>query len=135
MPENQRGQHRYPDGAPEDGMRDILHRQICHAARYDLPMFRRACIYATFATAAGCGISGVLMLLSQFIDWLQGNPWPHVTLLRVAMEYNLIPSGWTRFPVLANGVFTVLHAVPVSVFLLLVCPLLWWLGKRLRRVL
>jgi hypothetical protein len=50
------------------------------------------------------------------------------------MEYQLIPAGWTRFPELANWAFTILHTIPVSVCLLALCPALWALGTRLKRV-
>jgi hypothetical protein len=98
-------------------------------------MLRRACLYLTYAAAAAAGIGGVLMLLSQFIDWLQDKPWPRFTLLRVALEYRLIPRDWPHFPELANWTFTALHAIPVSVCLLVLCPLLWALATRLRQVL
>jgi len=96
-------------------------------------MLRRTCIYLTYTAAAAAGIGSVLMLIGQFIDWLQGNPWPRVTLLRLALEYRLIPPDWPRFPELANAVFSVLHAIPLSACLLVLCPLLWALGVRLQR--
>jgi hypothetical protein len=98
-------------------------------------MLRRACVYLTYTTAAAAGIGSVLMLIGQFIDWLQGRPWPNVTLLRLALEYQLIPRNWPRFPELANAVFTVLHAIPLSVCLLVLCPLLWALAVRMQRAL
>jgi hypothetical protein len=98
-------------------------------------MLRRACLYLTFAAAAAAGIGGVLMLLGQFIDWLQDAPSPNFTLLRLAMEHGLIPTIWPHFPVLANLLFTVLHAIPVSACLLVSCPLLWAAATRLKRVL
>jgi hypothetical protein len=98
-------------------------------------MLRRASVYLTYTTAAAAGIGSVLMLIGEFVDWLQGHPRTGVTLLRLALEYRLIPRDWPRYPELANAVFTVLHAIPLTVCLLVLCPLLWALAVRLQRTL
>lgn len=92
-------------------------------------------MYVVYGAALAAGIGGVLVLLAQFVEWLQGDSWPRLTLLQLAIEWQLVPRGWSRFPVLADRLFTVLHTIPVSAALLVTSPVLWSLATRLKRVL
>src|SRR5512139_3075615 len=98
-------------------------------------MALRACVYVVYGAALVAGAGGVLVLLAQFVEWLQGDAWPRLTVLQLAIEWQLVPRGWSRFPVLADYVFRALHVMPVSVALLVLSPTLWTLATRLRRIL
>jgi hypothetical protein len=86
--------------------------------------------FAFYGSSLAAGIGAVLILLSQFIEWLQGATVQRHSLLRLALDWDLVPSNWYRAPELADAAFTVLQAIPVSAALLAVSPLLWWCGKR-----
>jgi hypothetical protein len=98
-------------------------------------MTPRACVYVVYGVALVAGAGGVLVLLAQFVEWLQRDVWPAFTLLQCAIDWQLIPRNWSRYPVIAEHVFEVLHVVPVSVALLVLGPLLWWLATKLSRIL
>ena len=92
-------------------------------------------MYLVYGAALAAGVGGVLVLLAQFVDWLQSDAWPRLTLLQLAIDWQLVPRRWSRFPALADYVFRVLHVIPVSAALLILSPTLWTLATRLRRIL
>ncbi len=96
-------------------------------------MLLRFSMYLLYTTALAAGIGCALILLDQFVTWLQTDTWPRLNLLNIAIDWHLIPRGWVRFPEIADMVFTVLRATPVSLALLAIAPLLWWLGNRVKR--
>jgi len=96
-------------------------------------MFARSSVYLTYAAAFACGTGGIVMSIIQFVEWLQSGNWPSLTLLGLAIDWDLIPTGWAQFPTVANVAFGILHAIPISVALLVLCPLLWALAAWLRR--
>jgi len=92
-------------------------------------MLARVLAYTLYGASLAAAVASALIVLSQFITWLQQDTWHRYSLLRLALDWNLIPSYWPRAPHLADVVFNVLQVVPVSAALLAVSPLLWWCAK------
>ncbi len=93
----------------------------------------RTCMYLIYGMALAAAIGGALILLDQFVVWLQTGTWPRLTLLGLAIDWRLIPGNWARYPEVADTVFTLLRSIPVSVALLALCPPIWWIGNRIKR--
>lgn len=89
--------------------------------------------YALMTLAIGCGCAAVLLVLGAFVEYLQAGRWPARSLLDVAYELRLVRARWFLANHWSWPLRDALDAVPVTVALLALAPVSWWLGGRLGR--
>lgn len=96
-----------------------------HAERMD-----RFLSVTLFLLAMLCLTGGVLLLLADFIEYLQLGRWRLDSLLDAAYQLNLIRARWFLTSDFAGTVRILLMNVPAFAALLFITPLAWWLSQR-----
>lgn len=75
---------------------------------------------------------GVILLLQQWVSWLQTESWRSVSALRMLYDAKLLTTQWYIYPGNTQIVHDFLAWLPASAGLIALAPLLWLLGSRLR---
>lgn len=73
----------------------------------------------------------VLLLLNDFIEYLQIGRWRIDSLLDIGYELDLLNSRWFLGSTAGSAMREVLRQVPTFAALLVIAPVTWWLGNRL----
>ncbi len=84
-----------------------------------------------FVFAVLCLGGAGLLLLNEFIEYLQLGRWRVDSLLDSGYELNLLKSRWFLASDIGSGVREGLRRVPTFAALLAVAPLSWWLSNRI----
>lgn len=83
-----------------------------------------------FLTALAClGVAG-LLLLTDFIEYLQVGRWRVETLLDSGYQLNLLNSRWFLASEAGALIREWLRVVPTFLALLAVAPVAWWLSNQ-----
>lgn len=94
------------------------------------PMDRFVSIFL-FVLALACLGGACLLLLNDFIEYLQLGRWHVETLLDSGYQWHLLNSRWFLASDAGSVIREVLRVVPTFVALLAVSPGAWWLSNRL----
>ena len=84
-----------------------------------------------FVFALACLGGAGLLLLSDFIEYLQVGRWRVETLLDSGYQWRLLRARWFLASDLGAAVRAVLQAVPTFAALLVLAPAAWWFSNRL----
>jgi hypothetical protein len=84
-----------------------------------------------FVLAILCLGGACLLLLNDFVEYLQMGRWRIDTLLESGYELNLLKSRWFLASDLGSLVRDGLRRVPTFAALLLLAPMAWWLSNRI----
>lgn len=84
-----------------------------------------------FVLALACLGGAVLLLLGDFVEYLQVGRWRVESLLDSGYELRLLNSRWFLASEPGAAIREALRVVPTFLALLVVCPLAWWLSTRL----
>jgi len=77
-------------------------------------------------------VAGVVMLLQQWVNWLQSETWRPLSMLRLMYDLNMLTTQWYVYPGNTRIVHDFLAWLPATGGLIAISPLLWGLGARLR---
>ncbi|HEY5647525.1 MAG TPA: hypothetical protein VIS76_16355 [Pseudomonadales bacterium] len=83
-----------------------------------------------FLLALACLGGACLLLLNDFIEYLQLGRWRVDTLLDSGYRWHLLRSRWFLASDLGAAIREVLRVIPTFLALLLVAPLAWWFSNR-----
>ncbi|MEZ5559952.1 MAG: hypothetical protein R3E86_15575 [Pseudomonadales bacterium] len=84
-----------------------------------------------YTAALACGCGAALLVLFGFIEWLQTSRWPALSLLQAAYDLRLLRARWFLANEWTWPLHDVLAQIPVSLSLLALAPLFWWVATRL----
>ena len=84
-----------------------------------------------FLLALACLGGAALLLLGDFIEYLQLGRWRVDTLLDTGYEWHLLKSRWFLASGPGAAIREALRLVPTFMALLALCPVAWWLSTRL----
>jgi hypothetical protein len=93
----------------------------------------RWCSYALYILAIGCGCAAVLFALSGFVEYLQSGRWPTRSMLDVIYELGIVRARWFLANEWSWPLHDALRATPVTLVVLGLAPLCWWLAGRFSR--
>jgi hypothetical protein len=93
----------------------------------------RWCSYALRVLAIGCGCAAVLLALGGFVEYLQFGRWPTRSLLDAAYELRVVRARWFLANEWSWPLHNALRSTPVTLVVLALSPICWWLGNRLSR--
>lgn len=82
---------------------------------------------ALLALGAGC-----ILLLQQWVNWLQTDTWQPLSMLRLLYDLDLLTTQWYVYPGNTQIVHDFLDWLPASGGLIALSPLLWGLGSGIR---
>ena len=89
--------------------------------------FSLVCYIVTLS--AGCGAA--ILLLDEFVVWLQTSRWSPMTLLELGYELGMLNAQWFLGRQWSWPIHDALKIVPVFAALLVTVPPAWWLARRL----
>jgi hypothetical protein len=84
-----------------------------------------------FLLALLCIGGAGLLLLNEFLEYLQLGRWRIDSLLDSGYELNLLKSRWFLASELGSAIREGLRRIPTFAALLTTAPLAWWLSNRL----
>lgn len=84
-----------------------------------------------FVVALACLGGAALLLLGDFIEYLQLGRWRIDTLLDSGYQWHLLNSRWFLASEPGAAIREVLRLVPTFAALLTLSPIAWWLSNRL----
>ena len=85
-----------------------------------------------YALAVLAFVAGVVMLLQQWVNWLQSETWRPLSMLRLMYDLKMLTTAWYVYPGNTRIVHDFLAWLPATGGLIAIAPLLWGLGGRLR---
>lgn len=77
-------------------------------------------------------VAGAVIVLQQWVNWLQSETWRPLSMLRLLYDMNVLTTQWYVYPGSTQILHDFLGWVPASGGLVALSPLLWVLGSRLR---
>ena len=84
-----------------------------------------------FLIALLCLGGAALLLLNEFIEYLQHGRWHTESLLKLGYDSSLVKAGWFLRHDWSWWIHDVLAAVPTWMALIGIGPLAWWFSNRL----
>ncbi len=96
-------------------------------------MFDRIGSLLLYFSAIAAGATALVMLLSDYITWLQTNRWSTLSVLQAGYDSGVLKARWFLNQQWSWPLHDLLAEIPLHVLLLLVAPLFWWLGVKLAR--
>ncbi len=84
-----------------------------------------------FFLALACLGGAALLLLGDFIEYLQVGRWRVETLLDSGYQWHLLNSRWFLASEPGAAIREVLRVVPTFIALLVLSPVAWWFSTRL----
>lgn len=84
-----------------------------------------------FVFALACLGGAALLLLNDFIEYLQLGRWRLDTLLDSGYQWHLLRSRWFLASDVGSAIREVLRVIPTFLALLTLSPVAWWLSNRL----
>jgi len=84
-----------------------------------------------FVLALACLGGAALLLLNDFLEYLQLGRWRVDSLLDSGYQWHLLNSHWFLASTAGSAIREVLRFVPTFLALLTFSPLAWWLSNRL----
>ena len=96
-------------------------------------MSDRIAAIALFGLALGAISAALIMVLFDYIIWLQTDRWTDLSLLQALYDAQLLKARWFLQHQWSWPLHDALERVPLSLGLAAVAPPLWWLGKAIAR--
>jgi len=81
-----------------------------------------------YIVALGLAGGAVLLFIVGFVEYLQAGRWPALSLLQLGYDSNIIKARWFLANQWSWPVHEVLAKIPVTLAMLCIAPLSWWLG-------
>lgn len=77
-------------------------------------------------------VGGCLILLQQWVNWLQTETWRPLSMLKLLYDLKVLTPQWYIYPGSTQILHDFLDWLPASGGLVALAPLLWGLGSALR---
>jgi hypothetical protein len=95
---------------------------------YGADMTDRFFTASFYVISLGLAGGAALFFIIGFVEYLQVGRWPAHSLLQLAYDADLIRARWFLANQWSWPVHDVLAKIPVTLAMLSVAPLFWWLG-------